>query len=309
LPPPMPREVFATIAQKLFLYVKNASFTVMGEPLLSNNLYGMLDSLDNYSIGLDLITNGLLLTNDTIILKILKSLQSINISLDAACKETYSYIRNSRDFDLVIKNLKRFNQLRGKTKKDVFLCLSFVAMRKNIEELPDFIQLAKDLQADAVAVNHLIVFDEKLNHESLINYKSIANKHFAMAMDKARKLEINLSIPKSYSTNNNKGSGIEAVSDNRKGKQNPLAFYQIENSRGCKFLWTKPYISSNGDVFPCCGHMDRPLMGNILEESFQNIWNSKLYREMRKSFFTGNLFDCCQKCTTLPIVSTIINKK
>lgn len=42
--------------------------------------------------------------------------------------------------------------------------------------------------------------------------------------------------------------------------------------------------------------MDEILMGNIKQNSFEEIWNGERYQDLRKQFFTGKLNRCCREC-------------
>jgi MoaA/NifB/PqqE/SkfB family radical SAM enzyme len=78
-------------------------------------------------------------------------LNEINISLDAATAETYARIRGA-DFAKVLANVAALVRARRKAgRDDLVVMLNMTLMRANIEELPDFVRLAKRLAADAVA--------------------------------------------------------------------------------------------------------------------------------------------------------------
>ncbi len=51
----------------------------------------------------------------------------------------------------------------------------------------------------------------------------------------------------------------------------------------CKDIYHQLGIYWNGDVVPCCYDVDgKEVMGNLLENSLQKIWNNERYREFRK---------------------------
>lgn len=50
----------------------------------------------------------------------------------------------------------------------------------------------------------------------------------------------------------------------------------------CHNLWQAVSVNFNGDVHPCCSEFaPEERLGNVLEEGFGGIWNSKAYRERR----------------------------
>lgn len=70
----------------------------------------------------------------------------------------------------------------------------------------------------------------------------------------------------------------------------------------CKFPWDYLVIQWNGDVVGCCrdynGHNN---MGNVLDSSLLDIWNSERYASFRKEHIEG-IFennDFCKNCTKI----------
>ena len=66
----------------------------------------------------------------------------------------------------------------------------------------------------------------------------------------------------------------------------------------CPKPWDEVYISNTGDVVPCCTIADPRVacMGNIFEQSFEEIWNDDRYVEFRDSLLTNNIRRCCNAC-------------
>ena len=71
----------------------------------------------------------------------------------------------------------------------------------------------------------------------------------------------------------------------------------------CHYLWRGPlYVKQNGDVYPCCQSymLDGRPIGNVGEQSLEEIWNSEAIRDMRRAHVTGHVadIDVCARCTT-----------
>ena len=68
----------------------------------------------------------------------------------------------------------------------------------------------------------------------------------------------------------------------------------------CKSPWMETAINWNGDVFPCsCVHTEeKDRMGNIFEQSFEEIWNGKKYIAARKELLDqpNDLETICHTC-------------
>ena len=59
-------------------------------------------------------------------------------------------------------------------------------------------------------------------------------------------------------------------------------------------------IDANGNVLLCVNDFFcRHIMGNIMEQSIINIWNSKEYIKLRKEIYNGNFkLAMCQRCVS-----------
>jgi len=80
----------------------------------------------------------------------------------------------------------------------------------------------------------------------------------------------------------------------------------------CHYLWRGPlYVRYDGDVHPCCqSYMkDGKPIGNIREQSLEEIWNSGPIREMRRmhAMGRGHEVDVCSRCsTTIPHPALVV---
>jgi radical SAM protein with 4Fe4S-binding SPASM domain len=67
----------------------------------------------------------------------------------------------------------------------------------------------------------------------------------------------------------------------------------------CYFPFTVIEVLWNGDVVPCCYDFNGCLnMGNIYEDSLNNIWNGKRYKELRRLQLTRKFPTdlLCRRC-------------
>ncbi|MCR4291734.1 MAG: SPASM domain-containing protein [Candidatus Kuenenia sp.] len=52
---------------------------------------------------------------------------------------------------------------------------------------------------------------------------------------------------------------------------------------GCTLPWTETMINWDGSILPCCAvYSEKYAFGNILENSFEQIWNNEMYVAARK---------------------------
>jgi molybdenum cofactor biosynthesis enzyme MoaA len=138
-----------------------------GEPLMSAAFWEILSSIDpETDTEVSINSNGTLLNTERIDRLLRSPLSWISISLDAARPETYRRIRGA-DFHLVVSRIhdliRERNARRSKRRLGVFINMTL--MRENIEELPQFVDLAADLGADGVQVNQLLWHKEHCTWE------------------------------------------------------------------------------------------------------------------------------------------------
>ena len=58
-------------------------------------------------------------------------------------------------------------------------------------------------------------------------------------------------------------------------------------------------VAPTGEVYPCCRAPRELVMGNVREETVEEIWNGEKYREFRRRMFAGDYPDPCSTCDIL----------
>jgi molybdenum cofactor biosynthesis enzyme MoaA len=130
--------------------------TGVGEPLLAPGFWRIVDSLKGRrNPKLMFVTNGILLTKANVDRLAGVPMHQVNISLDAARPETHLRIRGN-DMEKSLTGIRNLVAMRTRTGADFIVRPSFVIMRENVEEAPEFIELAHSLGADAVYFEHLV---------------------------------------------------------------------------------------------------------------------------------------------------------
>ncbi len=244
-----------------------------GEPLLNRELFDMISYLKSKKVNVSFTTNTNLIT-DAAVEKIANSgVDSIDISMDGATKETYEKIRKYGNFERFKDGLKKLISLR---KKGVRITTNTVILKENLEELPKIVEIVHELGD----VDEMTFIDYLDNYYiDTPNYKDT----FLVKESEKRK---------------------EVIEDTKKlaKKYNIFAeFLKKENSKvriSCLWPWLSCYINSDGSMVPCCSILDYSF-GNILKEKFLDIWNSEKYKEFRKRLNSKNLFPRCIGCDIL----------
>jgi MoaA/NifB/PqqE/SkfB family radical SAM enzyme len=153
------------------------------------------------------------------------------------------------------------------------LFFHYILMKRNVHELPRFLELAHEVGASHVTVAHLVVFEDCMKDETLDQQRELSDHWVGEARRTADRLGLSVNLPPLFSG----PAAQDALPDH------------------CYFLWRRAYIGPFGDVIPCCLsgiHKN----GNMKDLPFSEVWNNDLYREMRRRVHTDDAYGPCKTC-------------
>lgn len=250
-----------------------------GEPLIYNRLDDLCALAGENHCEIQLITNGsqmdarrrkLLLDNNASLVK---------ISLEAATQPTYESIRGG-DLEQVLGNIESLVRERDERGlREPFVQINYVALRRNILELPDLVERAARIGVDKVLV--LFCFApaqrEDIAAETLFFYQEMSDECMGKALAVAEREGIEVSVPGFF-------SGKETCAGPECGKD-----------PRCHSPWKNCMVDISGDVRFCCGVTGSPI-GNLLESDFDDLWYGKKITRFRRLVNTEAQPDCCNTC-------------
>lgn len=267
------------IASEIFPTSNVVIPTTYGEPLIYPYFDEFIEKVRHYRNRLSMYTNGDLLIKNRII-SIMDILNDIKISFDGATRETYEKIRNLSNYERVFDNVKLFLKLRKEIKflPPPSLTFQYTLMKSNINELPEFVKIISELGADRLAVSHVYSFHPNKDYEMLIDDQDNSNEMLSETKLLTKKYGIDFFYPRKY------GANIDAE------------FSSIFSKNTCSYLYQETWIDAQANVRPCF-FPDGPVLGNIKNSSFSEIWNGEGYQEMRRTVNADKpYFDRCSKC-------------
>ncbi len=144
-----------------------------GEPLSHPGCLDMIEQAKSLGLKVSLITNGILLSEEVSRRLIELGLDRLWVSLDGASPECYLDIRLGNALPGIIENLKRLRALQvqqygfygyGRLPR---LGIAFVAMKRNIHDLPEIIRLGSELGAVEYSITNVLAHNPALRQESL----------------------------------------------------------------------------------------------------------------------------------------------
>ena len=147
-------EQLLDIVRSNLSHINNLGLCGNGDPFASPSIRDFLFSLDSSkypNLAITLLTNGQLFNEQAweSMIKIRRSVRSVQVSVDAAAKASYESIRLGGSYDTLMKNLSFISGLRRKDLIGEFI-ISFVANSRNFMEMADFVKLGLDLGCDII---------------------------------------------------------------------------------------------------------------------------------------------------------------
>jgi radical SAM protein with 4Fe4S-binding SPASM domain len=292
-------EEFARVAEQVFPLCSYVSLSLSTEPLLHRKFGELLRIAGRYKIPFVYMHTNALLLNDRIIDQLIESkFNEVCISIDGATKQTYERIRVGANFERLIANIEAINRAKKRAGARLpRLGFNVVLMRSNIAELPSIIRLAHDLEVEGVGAVHMVPFAAAVadpGEESLRLHKDLCNRMLEEARAAAEKYHVRVTLPDRFE------GGAETTPVSRRGDEHrDLRFLPLQAApaqASCFFPWHFVGLDSVGNLFPCGWWYNEPAMGNLLTESFEQIWNNEQYYRLRSEHLKGPLRQVCQTC-------------
>lgn len=157
------------------LGVQGIEVTGGGEPLAYPFTEKMWEKMADHGFATAIVTNGTLMKDRAALLT--QKMKWARVSIDSANKRTYATMRKcpEKHFDLAKRAVQ---ELRKNAPKDPEFRLGcgFVLCNENIDEVYDFVQLARDLGADNVRLSSTF-------SDQNLNYFKVGNEKLRAAVD------------------------------------------------------------------------------------------------------------------------------
>jgi radical SAM protein with 4Fe4S-binding SPASM domain len=189
--PHMDMDLFRKISEEIFPHVTRFQPSVSGEPLMSKGFQEMLEIALRHGVRTEICTNATLLTPRFIRL-LSKVSGKILISFDGATKEVFEYIREGTAFEEVVANVKKLCSEINKIPQEArpIVGLACVLMEKNIHELPQLVELAKEMGVHFLACSHVHPVTSEMRAQSLARFPELAQKKIQEALETAEQCRI-----------------------------------------------------------------------------------------------------------------------
>lgn len=295
-----------------------------GEVFLYKHFEEMFDEACKWNnLKQQIITNGYVL-NEKWMNKIIKAENTeLTFSIDGVTKEVYEEIRQGSNFERVVENVKYIMKLKKELgiKKDIRM--NSVIMKTNYKQIYDLLDFAKELGFNQLSLmalhfdsapNENIFYGETRDQEAL----NFVYKAIPVLKERAKQYNIDLDIllpcgdesfeevvAKQDNTEIKKEeepkqeeNKVEVKKEIKETKvEEPKDLIVPINRVCCKMPWNYMMICDNGNVLLTGSCVKR--IGNIYENSINEIWNSSVAQEYRKLMIEKKFPEdmCRTECT------------
>jgi radical SAM protein with 4Fe4S-binding SPASM domain len=258
----------------------------LGEPLLAPELLEMIGYVKSRGVRVGFNSNATLLTRERADELVAAGLDWLHVSLDGADAQTFEDIREGARFDRVLANLGGLVAAkRAAGSATPWLRVVFVAMRRNVAQLPELVALL-----GRIGVRDLRV--QNLSH-------SFGDTDPAGAYREIREYAADQAL---WTGADRRAAETAYAAAGRAAHEYGVALRlpePVEATRpGCGWPWDSAYVTSQGVVQPCCMVMgdDRMSLGRLSERSFAEIWAGPAYQEFRRRLRDGDPSEVCRGC-------------
>jgi MoaA/NifB/PqqE/SkfB family radical SAM enzyme len=258
--------------------LEHVSFVGAGEALMLKGFADYVSACTSRKVLSSTNTNGLLVRRR--LTKVLDAgLGMLAVSVDGASDETLALMRSGLRRSQLASALDHAVELTRE--RNTSLSAAVTLSTDNLPEFPAILDFVAEHGIRRVTVESLHHWgeDKALNALSLFAAPAAdVVPHIEDGLARAESLDLDLTIF-DYSR-----------------LAEPAAADAV-----CPWPWDAAYLTRDGEVTPCCVHMEadpdgRNVLGDITTSTIADIWTSPAYEAFRGSFTSGSAWSSCQGC-------------
>ncbi len=153
-----------------FPETKTIAFAGLGEPLLHEKFPEMVRIAHERGLRTEMTSNAMLLTPTLAGLLIDAGLDQFTVSIDGTSDKVHGAIRQGASLKEITTNVRRLRRLSESARlSQIRIGIEFVAMKRNIHELPTIQRIAAEIGASFILVTNLLPYTAELQDEILYN--------------------------------------------------------------------------------------------------------------------------------------------
>ena len=253
--------VFTNVIDQLSPVLMNLTFYFQGEPYLNPKFLDMVRYASDKNVFTTTSTNGHYLTDEAARRTVESGLDRLIISIDGVSQDTYEQYRVGGFLNKVLEGTDTILKWKKKLKsRTPHVVFQFLVVKANEKDIPQLYQLANKMGVDEVKLKTAQIYDYEHGSELIPENPKYSR----------------------YKKNDN---GLFSI-------KNPLL-------NQCWKMWSSCVITWDGKVVPCCFDKDaKHVMGDLNQQSFEEIWTSEPYQEFRQSILRSRSeIEICKNCS------------
>lgn len=265
---PLTLDYYRSFYEKKLAHVLKAAdniyFGLWGELLLLPEIHDFIKYLNKTLPDTTkcLHTNGIALTGDISNLFV-DNKWRILISLHASNAELHEKMTGTQRFDAIVRNIEYIAAQKTN------IVINVVVTLMNIEDLPNLIGLARNLGVGIVKLDYIMVKKPAQLQYSVFFNKKLARDKILEAKACGKSFDIDVQVP--------------------------VPLFGDDSLTGrCALPWNS--IMINGDAIDVCCFLEGDNIGNLRDNTFDEIWNGKEYQNIRKGILGLRSKTPCISC-------------
>ncbi|MCS6805920.1 MAG: radical SAM protein [Acidobacteriota bacterium] len=306
----MKMETFQRIIDQASQYLEFTYLHLAGEPLMHPQFGEFIEYAASKGIQTGISTNGTILDRRRAEILINSKLADLIISIDGEDRETYRRIRGADSFRKVVENAETFLQMKRAAGRGPYTVMQMIVMNENAHQAKQFYRHWKQLGADAVRLKRFFNFagnveDRSVNQPKLVQLTNGNGNGTGQSASSTG--QGNGTGQSASSAGNGNGTGVKKkiVLQAESGRRQP-----------CFLLWRQMAFYYDGTAVSCChDFLHESVLGNIHQQTLEEIWNSPVMVDMRRKHLEGRQHEiplcagCNQPTVSVPEVlgATLLN--
>ncbi len=250
---------FSRVLDNVGKQVNQILIYFMGEPCLNENVYAMLGEARRRGIYASVCTNGQVPNSGSRLLS--AGANEVSFQIGGTNQETHEKYRVRGDLITTIGSIRQAVAAKDWKYRDVRLKAGLIVMKHNEHEVAAFPEWCRKLGVEPEIINPCV-----RDRTQAAEYLPDDQKYWLYDPTALANGELRMRKP---------------------------------NHNRCLWIYYSAVICWNGDVVPCCRDANgEHVMGNILRDDFDNIWNGEKYREFRRRVATDQKHEpLCRLCS------------
>ena len=267
------------------------------EPFLYKDIFNIANASHSNGMEFQVTTNGANLF--TKIEQIVESkIKELCLSIDGP-EDLHDTIRGKKGlYSSIIRSLEKLRRLKKEGKNIPIITIATVVSNFNAHRVAELFESLHDSLYDRAIVSHMNFMNSQMvrQHNDKFDFVGLAQMAGLPGETDNYRVDIEAlweNIEQIKSTTKKVHFAPDyTFNDLKTFYEKTDRFVWLNN---CYIPWFVTEILSNGDVIPMtrCIHIK---MGNIYEQSFDDIWNGERYRKFRKELQTYKRFPICRRC-------------